>query len=334
MFFFRVSPPDTLLIMNLHQQPILLIVLAASARLLLTQAACPPDGCGPYGQCIRGTFCDCNLDYDGDDCSIPIEICPGPVVPDALTVNNNGDLDEKEATSCLNGGMCVAQDVIDATTGEKKLEWRCDCSTAIGEAASSSSSSSSSSSAFAGYRCEFPAATSCVVTDNIASGKMSTYSFCVNKGSCIQMIKQGEEHPGCGCGPAFEGRHCQYLQGTAPAEELDFAQQQVNDSENNVGMSGLQIFFVIGMCLIFVSIVGYLMFVHHKRTKSQAVAATTEGVNSTREMSLNEPSTATATETAAEAVYMEAMKNNDLKLQEDTEKDDYDSSDEPKNELI
>jgi hypothetical protein len=55
---------------------------------------------------VRGTLCICNLGFDGDDCSIPIDICPGTVVPDALIINNNnGDDEKKEASSCLNGGQ-------------------------------------------------------------------------------------------------------------------------------------------------------------------------------------------------------------------------------------
>jgi hypothetical protein len=114
------------LIMHLLQSPTVrrrrrwspIVVIAATAtRLFLllilpllllltttTRAACPPDGCGPYGRCVRGTLCICNLGYDGEDCSIPIDICPGPVVPDALLLNGV-DADEKEAFSCLNGGQ-------------------------------------------------------------------------------------------------------------------------------------------------------------------------------------------------------------------------------------
>jgi hypothetical protein len=195
---------------------------------------------------------------------------------------------------------------------------------------------------------------------------MSTYAFCVNGGECFRMIKHGEPHPGCGGCPGFEGRHCQYLHGTAPVGELDFAQQQVHDNNHDtnsdVGLSGLAVAFITAACLIFVSIIGYLLFVNHTRTKarsavvSRATRTTTRkspaaAVNDSspppREASTiknieESSSAAQATETAAdaEAVYMKAMEHedDDLKLEEeDTEEteDNDESANEPtKNEII
>jgi hypothetical protein len=34
------------------------------------------------------------------------------------------------------------------------------------------------------------------------------------------MVNSNQEFPGCNCGTLFEGRHCQYKAGTAPAGEL------------------------------------------------------------------------------------------------------------------
>ena len=80
-------------------------------------------------------------------------------------------------------------------------------------------------SSFAGHECEYSAQEVC---DYGTSNSLK--SFCTNAGTCVKIIFKGEPHAACACPTEFEGVHCQYLVGTAPASELLLAMYQDTES--------------------------------------------------------------------------------------------------------
>lgn len=172
--------------------------------------------------CDQGTcensVCQCHANFVGPDCSIPSVTCP------------DGQ------RTCLNGSECVRNNEKDSVT--KTYKYHCDCSKAFGV------------SSFVGHECEYSAEEVC----NYGTSSM-LQSFCINAGTCVKMTFKGEPYAGCECPVEYEGVHCQYLAGTAPASELALATFQ--DTEK--GMTGLAIFFItfisIGLVAFFVVVV-------------------------------------------------------------------------------
>lgn len=151
-------------------------------------------GCGSHGRCHLDTRscgdscterCVCNEGFDGNDCTVRLDICPGAISPDG-------------ARSCLHGGRCMQN---------ADEQWICDCSSA-----------KKGGKMYAGHQCEFAAQVSCEI------GKQnSAHAFCTNGGRCYSQVKSGEHHPLCDCDDAFEGRHCQYAKGSRPEQEKIYA---------------------------------------------------------------------------------------------------------------
>ena len=170
-----------------------------------------------FGTCVN-SVCQCDANFVGPDCSIPSETCP------------DGE------RNCLNGSECARNNEKDSVT--KAYKYHCDCSKAFAV------------SSFAGHECEYSAQEVC---DYGTSNSLK--SFCTNAGTCVKIIFKGEPHAACACPTEFEGVHCQYLVGTAPASELLLAMYQ--DTEK--GMTGLAIFFIIfisfGLVALFVIVV-------------------------------------------------------------------------------
>lgn len=189
-----------------------------------------PSGCGPFGVCrtldASGQRCVCDRGYAGADCSLQ-------------AINCRGDVDPNGARTCFNGGRCVEKEMYfpdqDSTT-----TWYCDCSTATGDA-----------KRFAGHQCQYPTSAHCE-----AGIKTSEYAFCVNGGRCIQIVDRGEPHPGCLCRTGFEGRHCQYAKGTAPAKEPIYSAAMENSTK---GIHGFALALVILIVLGFVSCTTYVV---------------------------------------------------------------------------
>ena len=211
---------------------LLLCALSPQQAAAQENRVCPPD-CGPFGNCVTcgfgdectGEFCRCEAGYEGDDCSLKVEICPFVDAPSSVP-------------SCRNGGRCVAKEIMENPEGFGAAQevWRCDCSTAIGSALNPVQHE--------GAQCEFPATQSC-----LAGGIDSDYAFCVNGGDCVRKIIRGEEHPGCvNCGD-YEGRHCQYKKGEAPPEELLAARKDIQEEENGM-KPGLIVLLVMVACLV------------------------------------------------------------------------------------
>lgn len=159
------------------------------------EAGCPGN-CEPNGKCVSGSrnvYCECNTGFTGADFSFPYELCPDGY------------------TTCYNGAKCVRG--LSSKQGSDQA-FECDC-TQIQDG-----------SPFVIEQCENP------VDDVCERGThTSEHAFCTNDGICRNMVEKGEAHPGCKCPEEFEGRHCQYLVGTAPAEELFFVMNEEAGSE-------------------------------------------------------------------------------------------------------
>lgn len=189
------------------------------------QKVCAPD-CGPFGICLPcsetdncvGERCRCDDNYAGDDCSLQVDFCP-------QSVDVAGSV-----STCLNGGRCVAKEIMENSIGIAEEVWRCDCRYAVGAAA-----------AYAGIQCEFPSTQSCLL-----GGASSDYAFCVNGGDCVTGIIDGEPHPGCNNCPGFEGRHCQYVKGTAPPEELEAARNSQIEKSNGMRPGFIVLIVLLG----------------------------------------------------------------------------------------
>jgi len=187
-------------------------VLFWSARRMFTallflisaaHSACPPNNdCGPFGDCVAdcttgnnvgicGHRCSCHHGFYGDDCSFVVDICPSSA---------SGI---KGPSMCLNGGEC-AMELFPFDGKWVVTRYLCDCTAAAGDA-----------SVYGDPRCDFRSQTSCE-----AGTSSSMYAFCVNGGRCIATVQPGQPAAGCDCAGLFEGRHCQYANGTAPALEL------------------------------------------------------------------------------------------------------------------
>ena len=194
-------------------------------------AACPYD-CEPFGVCGKEGRCECDVGYDGMDCSFPFTLCPDSV------------------TACFNGATCKpTSNRPNPQTG--KLDYMCDCSTAYGI------------SFVEGTQCEHPQSEVCEIDAETSKRKMnSEYAFCTNGGKCKKKVKSGENHGGCICDHTnFEGRHCQYEKGTAPFEELNYVyKQDPQASGGNIKKHGggaaskVVTFFII---IVVGSILGY-----------------------------------------------------------------------------
>ena len=181
-------------------------------------------GCGPFGDCHSSNKCFCHDGYGGDDCSMPVTFC-------------------EDGRKCFNGGTCATLNTYDPVTGKEiGNQVHCDCSTAVGEA-----------SLYAGHQCEFPAERSC----ERGKPEGSFYAFCTNSGNCKGIVNPGEPHPGCFCHKDYEGRHCQYRRGTAPANEPIYS---LSVQGSTGGISGFGVFCLILLVLGFVGGVGYVLF--------------------------------------------------------------------------
>mmetsp|Transcript_20521 Transcript_20521/g.50345 ORF Transcript_20521/g.50345 Transcript_20521/m.50345 type:complete len:298 (+) Transcript_20521:228-1121(+) len=153
-----------------------------------------PSNCEPNGKCILSDdgspmHCECMVGFSGYDCSFPYEQCPDGF------------------TTCYNGAKCTRglsdKDGTDKD-GRDDQPYVCDCE-----------QMDNNPSQFVIEQCENPVDDVCEI-----GVKLSQYAFCTNSGKCLELVQSGEAHPGCDCPKEFEGRHCQYKEGTAPEAEL------------------------------------------------------------------------------------------------------------------
>jgi hypothetical protein len=187
---------------------------------------CPSD-CYPNGQCVEGE-CKCDYGYAGADCSFPFEHCPDGLL------------------TCFDGSECQRSSMRQQD-GTGRTNYQCSCDNI------------SDASPFQIAECESPESEHCE-----RGQPTSDYAFCTNGGKCKSLIWHGEPHAGCICNPEFEGRHCQYREGTAPEEELDIA-------ENKSHITAGYIFFIVLTVVVFgvAGILGHAYYANMKE-KNQA----------------------------------------------------------------
>lgn len=224
--------------MVFRHEPHLLLLVALVLVLPSTSRAaddCPND-CGPNGQCLeqtRGcepgvsctTECECDVGWGGADCDLQMMRCP-----EALTDSPDN------AMFCFNGGTCEEVEV-DATVDPDGVGMVCDCETAA-----------VADLAYAGHQCEYRAQVSCE-----EGREFSNYAFCVNEGTCKTMVPPNDPHPLCDCPDEFEGRHCQFKAGTAPAQERIY---RPKGGFNEGGWTSMAVFLLVVLILAALAFVG------------------------------------------------------------------------------
>jgi hypothetical protein len=201
--------------------------------------------------------CKCDPGYAGTDCSFQAVTCPGAVGPN-------------EVQTCFNGGVCrqaqegTVESMIINGLPDAELQWSCDCKAAAIFTATSQK-------VVAGHQCEFVSQRSCEV-----GNPNSDYAFCVNGGTCLRMTREGEPHRGCLCGKEHEGRHCQFKEGTAPESELAYMKKQNDIANEEAGLSGVGLFFVLLAVLGVFGGVGFVLYRHFQRHGMETFSGTAQ----------------------------------------------------------
>lgn len=163
------------------------------------------NGCNPEEDTNKCEVykCACDYGFTGDDCSLQYETCE-----DHITTSP-----DETARQCFNGGKCEAYLIMDPPEVRGERGIRCNCQ-----------SLPTDTIAYAGHQCEFPAEHVCI--RNVVH---STYAFCVNNGTCKELVDDNEEHPLCDCLPGYGGRHCQFKVNTDssgfelnPIDEIEY----------------------------------------------------------------------------------------------------------------
>lgn len=182
---------------------------------------------------------DCNVGWDGPDCTIPYEKC----------------VDDGER-KCYNGSKCVRNNKKNPDTGH--YDFHCDCTAAQGV------------SVFAGRECEH--ASTIICEERIEHSAQKITEFCTNQGKCIEFQMNGMAKVGCDCPEEFSGSHCQYLKGT----EGDFPDNNplyVDDAnvygaekrEESGKTSAVTVAVVLGTLFVisFLGILGFFIYRNH-----------------------------------------------------------------------
>ena len=177
------------------------------------------------------------------------------------------------STQCQNGGKCVPAD--DSETGVEC----CSCSKAVVDG-----------NPFAGLTCEYGATKSCMTL-----GSESKHSFCTNGGDCQDIIGDNEQHKDCLCKDGYEGSHCEYLLGTAPAA-LGVSAAQDGASNNQSQQNAYSDDIVFIMILVVAGLIGVLLLafgVRAQKRRSETKRREKEIRMATEELSMipnhNEP---------------------------------------------
>ncbi|KAL3910405.1 MAG: hypothetical protein SGILL_007703 [Bacillariaceae sp.] len=187
-------------------------------------------------------------------------------------------------------------------------EYRCDCG---------DDSVPAALTPFQIEQCENPQSEHCE-----EGQQLSDYAFCTNGGSCVSIVRRGEPHAGCHCPRDFEGRHCQYRKGTAPAYELHYA----NSKHNHGGVDALIKTMIALVCLALVWGFGYIVYLNYKKKHQKNVdAAVKEADGDVTDLDLDsnsdyeeekrksiEADTSTIEDTAVEQDDDEEKKDDDL----------------------
>jgi hypothetical protein len=127
--------------------------------------------------------CECSYGWTGPKCRLPYETCD-----DTITESPIG------ARQCFNGGNCEKYTIEEDPEKVGQTGTRCNCQSLPTDTVT-----------YAGHQCEFAAEQVCV-----RDAVHSTYSFCVNGGTCKEFVEFNEEHPLCDCPLGFGGMYCEF----------------------------------------------------------------------------------------------------------------------------
>lgn len=154
--------------------------------------------------------------------------------------------------ACFNGATCVKK---------KDEQYSCDCMT------------THNTNAYAGHMCEHAATSFCEY--GVA---VSKHSFCVNGGTCVKSIIDGDPHMGCNCPDGFSGEHCEYSDAMAAKYSVLTATSTpdgiVGFLTANVKVISLSAGIAIGaLMLIYIMFIG-VKIAGGRISKKEEVAAT------------------------------------------------------------
>jgi hypothetical protein len=95
------------------------------------------------------------------------------------------------------------------------------------------------------------------------------------------MTREGQPHKGCLCNSDYEGRHCQFKEGSMPASELAYLKEQgaINDKENE-SLSGVAIFFILLLCFGLFGGVGFVLYRQYQHTNGVEMDTGSRNVDS------------------------------------------------------
>lgn len=181
-----------------------------------------PSGSELASDTNKEPFCKCDEGYTGILCESEVEVCPG------------GE------RRCYNGGVCKEL----FHTGPNMLgqpfenrRFKCDCSVI------------DPTSPFAGLECEHPAEQICSLMT------IEKNSYCVNGGTCKDIVFTEDLHRGCDCPKGFEGEHCEFVEGTNPEKVTATSASQSSDTSSKAkpvqrppaapGLNGASLFAVV-----------------------------------------------------------------------------------------
>ena len=92
----------------------------------------------------------------------------------------------------------------------------------------------------------------------------------------MSIVRRGEPHAGCHCPRDFEGRHCQYRKGTAPAYELNYA----SSKSNHGGVDALVKTMIALVCLAVLWGFGYIVYLNFKKKQQKEIDAAVKEASS------------------------------------------------------
>jgi hypothetical protein len=170
--------------------------------------------CNGNGECrinqAGKDHCYCTNVWSGDVCTVPYVTC-----------NNTITASTSNATQCYNGGKCEKYNITEDPTNAGPAGTRCSCQSLPTDTVS-----------YAGQQCEFVSEQVC-----IRGANHSTYSFCVNGGTCKKLVEITEEHPLCDCPSGFGGIYCEIVVNVTDdgsREPPGYAVEYVNRTTNGV----------------------------------------------------------------------------------------------------
>ena len=102
-------------------------------------------------------------------------------------------------------------------------------------------------------------------------GAESKHSFCTN-GDCRTYVNDNDQHVDCVCNDGFEGAHCEYIVGEAPATTTNNnniagakGQQATNSTTTANPLSPIVVYVFIGALIASICLVIAAFFIRAKR---------------------------------------------------------------------